>query len=146
MSHTALVPSGKTLDTPSSVMLAIVSSSAHAIAGAVDVVPVPEAASLGHPALRLVVHVDDPEALCVAVLPLEVVEQGPEAVALYVDSLGERGANRLQVALEIRRPLRVVHVALPVDLRVVEGGSVLGDVDGQVRVVVGVDSPQHLEQ
>src|SRR3954449_6407085 len=68
---TARVPSGKTFETPSNAIEAMLSPHRR------DVVAVPEPAALHRPLLRAVVHAHDPEALGVAVLPLEVVQQRP---------------------------------------------------------------------
>src|SRR5687767_15954556 len=62
---TALVPSGKTFDTSENAMLATCPR---------NEVVVPERAPLGHAPLGREVDVHQPEALRVAVLPLEVVE------------------------------------------------------------------------
>src|SRR3954452_25276383 len=153
-SSTALVPSGKTLLTPSNSILAMLSlSSERARAGGRDVIPVPERAALRHPLERLVVDVDDPEALSVALLPLEVVEQRPRVVAAYVDARGRGARQRVEMRAQVLEPLRVLDAA--VDHRgVVVGRPVLGDEDRHVAVVAaqaqqqlvetfGVDLPAH---
>src|SRR5262249_44374690 len=90
-----------------------------------DQVTIPERASLGDPLLRRIVDVDQPEALPVPPLPLEVVEQRPNEVAANVDTLGTCIVDRLDVALQVvETPLVVDSVALDM---VVEGRAVLGD-------------------
>src|SRR4051794_41553831 len=78
---TAVVPSGNVLQTPAKPMLAMVPS---VLPCAVDVVAVEQRAGLGRARLGLEVDVDDPEALVVALFPLEVVEQRPDVVAPHV--------------------------------------------------------------
>src|SRR3954454_23961862 len=125
-SSTAFVPSGKTFETPENPMLAISAPR--------DEVAVPERAALGHAPLGRVVHVDEAEALGVAVLPLEVVEHRPGEVAPDVDAVGDRAGQRAQVRLEVLDAPRVLQ--RPVDDRpVLERGAVLGDVDRDVAVV-----------
>ena len=127
-----------------------------AVARPRDVVAVPEPAALRRPALGRVVDVDDPEPLRVAVLPLEVVEQRPRVVAPHVDPVGDRALERGEVVAQVGHALRVVDAPVD-DLLAVEGGAVLGDVDGDVAVVapqpqqqrvqpVGVDLPPHCGQ
>src|SRR3954452_8231854 len=153
-SSTARVPSPKTLLTPSNAMPAMSCvSSERALARAGDVIPVPERAALGHARERLVVDVHDPEALAVALLPLEVVEQRPGVVAAYVDALGDGARQRVEVAAQVLEPLRVLDAAVH-DRAVVVRRAVLGDVDRHVAVVaahaqqqlvqaVGIDLPAH---
>src|SRR3954470_15257902 len=66
---TARVPSGKTFETPSNAI--------DATAHLPDVIAVPERGPLRDPLLGRIVDAHDPEALVVAVLPLEVVQQRP---------------------------------------------------------------------
>src|SRR3954454_11835211 len=80
---TARVPSGKTFETSSNAI--------DATTHLPNVIPVPERAPLGDPFLGRVVDAHDAEALAVAVLPLEVVEQRPRVVALHAHTL-QRGA------------------------------------------------------
>ena len=56
---------------------------------------------------RLEVDVDQPEALAVAVAPLEVVHQRPHEVAAQVDAVGDRPVRGAEVAVEVRDPIRV---------------------------------------
>src|SRR5919106_3407841 len=92
---TARVPSGKTFETSENAMLATCPR---------NEVAVPEAAALGHAALSRVVHVHEPEALRVAVLPLEVVEHRPGEVAPDVDPVGDRPRKRVQVRAQVLHP------------------------------------------
>src|SRR3954466_5471416 len=104
---TAFVPSGKTFETSENPMLAISAPG--------DEVAVPERAALGHAPLGRVVHVDEAEALGVAVLPLEVVENPPGEVAADVDAVGDRPRQRAQVRLQVVDARRVFE--RPVDHR-----------------------------
>src|ERR671933_1286010 len=92
---TATVPPGKTF----------VTSLKASSATARNQVAVPERASLRRPPLRLEVDVNDPEPACVAVLPLEVVEQRPHVVAAHVDTGLDRAPDCGDVLAEIRQPL-----------------------------------------
>ena len=118
-----------------------------------DVIPVPERAALGNPLLRVVVHAHDAEALVVAVLPLEVVEQRPGVVAPDVHAVAHGAAQRLEMRAQIGDARGVLDHAVD-QLLVVERGAVLGDPDLQVAVVgpqphqhvvqaAGVDRPAH---
>src|SRR5438034_8421396 len=117
-SCTAAVPSGKTLLTPSKASGAMPSAPLRPHPG--DEVAIPEAAALRDAALGLVVDVDDPEAPGVAVLPLEVVQERPRAVAAHVGAVGQRLRQRDQVAAQVGRPLGVVDPAVA-RRRVLEG-------------------------
>src|SRR4051794_13534049 len=151
---TAVVPSSNVLVTPAKPMLAMRRSPLLArAAGPVDVVPVEERAGLGRARLRVEVHVDDPEALVVALLPLEVVEQRPDVVTAHVGAVGDGLAQGLEMARQVRAALGVLDAA--VDHRpVLEGRAVLGDQDRQPGVLlahagedpaqaVGGDLPTH---
>src|SRR3954470_13917729 len=118
-----------------------------------DEVAVPQRALLGGSGLGVEVDMDDAEALVVALLPFEVVQQRPHAIAAHVDAVGHRTGHGREVALQIGGPLGVLDVPVG-GRRVVEGRAVLGDVDGQRLVVaaqpgqdlvqaVGVDLPAH---
>src|SRR5262245_27612886 len=96
---TAFVPSGNTFETSENAMLAT---------GRLNEVAVPEAAALGHAALRRVVHVHEPEALRVAVLLLEVVEHRSGEVAPDVHAVGDGTAERVEVRAQILNPPRVL--------------------------------------
>src|SRR3954447_23137565 len=122
---TARVPSGNTLQTPLNAMLAT---------GARDEVAVPEARPLGHAPLRRVVDVHEPEALGVAVLPLEVVEHRPGEVAPDVDPVGHRARQGGQVRLQVLDTARILQRAVH-DRPVLERRAVLGDLDRHVAVV-----------
>src|SRR5476649_2758277 len=63
-----------------------------------QVVAVPVRAVLQGSLLRRIVDVDDAEALGVAGVPLEVIEQTPKEVALDVHALQARVVQGLQVA------------------------------------------------
>ena len=67
---------------------------------------------LGDARLGGEVDVDDPEALVVALFPLEVVQQRPHAVAAHVDAVGDGAGDRGEVALEVGGALGVVDVAV----------------------------------
>src|SRR3954451_22856669 len=119
-----------------------------------DEVAVPVEAVLRHTLEGRVVDVDDPEALRVAVRPLEVVEQAPHEVALHRRPVGDRLRDGRGVRLEVRGPLGIVHAPV-VDADVAERGAVLGDVDRLRGVVlrdpdeelmqaVGIDLPTHV--
>src|SRR5471030_499420 len=62
----------------------------------VDQRTIPDRAVLQGAPLGLVVDVDDAEALGVAGVPLEVVEQAPQEITLHVDALRDGGGQRLQ--------------------------------------------------
>src|SRR5690348_12451545 len=62
---------------------------------------VPARAEFGRPALGGVVDVDDPEALAVALGPLEVVEERPEEIAPDVVALGEGPVEADEVLAEV---------------------------------------------
>ena len=109
---------------------------------------------LGRAQLRRVVDVHEAEALLVAVAPLEVVHQRPREVSAHVHALAHRLVDGGEVAVEVARALRIVHVA---GLDAVGAGhAVLGDVDRrqlrialleleqQVAQAVGEDLPAHL--
>src|SRR5690348_16899542 len=85
-----------------------------------DHLPVGVAAVLDGALLRLVVDVDEPEALCVAELPLEVVHQRPVAVAEHRHALRDRVVDGGEVVAEERDAARVVP-------RLGEDAAVLGD-------------------
>src|SRR3954454_143294 len=89
---TARVPSGKTFETSSNAI--------DATAHLPDVIPVPERAALHCPLLGLEVDADDPEALRVAVLPLEVVQQRPRVVALDPHAVRCGAPQRLEVVAQ----------------------------------------------
>src|SRR3954471_18679163 len=138
-SSTATVPSSKTFLRFRYSMLAI--SSAPCPAG--DHVAVPQCASLEDPALVREVDEDDPEALVVAVLPLEVVEQRPDEVSAHVDALVARAFERLDVLLDVVEARSILdHVAFDA---VLEGGAVLGDHERKTAVIAA-DAEQQLGQ
>src|SRR5690349_14174786 len=122
---TARVPSGNTLLTPLNAMLAT---------GARDEVAVPQPRPLGHAPLRRVVDIHEPEALRVAVLPLEVVEHRPGEVAPDVDAVGHRARQGGEMRLQVLEAPRVLQRAVD-DRPVLERRAVLGDVDRHVAVV-----------
>src|SRR3954447_12297213 len=123
---TARVPSSKTFET-----------SANAIDATThlpNVIAVPERGPLQRPLLGLEVHAHDPEALRIAVLPLEVVQQRPRVVAADVHAVAHGLHQRRQVIAQERDARRVLDD--PVDRPlVVERRAVLGDPDLQVAVV-----------
>src|SRR3954470_20040085 len=120
---TARVPSGKTLETSSNAI--------DATSHLPDVIAVPERRPLQRPLLGLKIDAHDAEALRVAVLPLEVVEQRPRVVAPHPHAIGRRVAQRLQMVAEERHPRRVLDHAVDQPL-VVERRAVLGDPDLEV--------------
>src|SRR6478609_8585446 len=86
-----------------------------------DDVAVPVVRILGRAFLRLVVDVDQAEAILVAFAPLEVVEDGPVEVAGDRDALGGGALEAAEVAREEVDALRVVDLAVEVDeVRVAE--------------------------
>ena len=93
-------------------------------------VAIPAVARLRHALERLVVHVDDAEALRVAVRPLEVVEQRPDEVALdRRRRRRSRGRPPREVRLRGKRwRSRIAHACRRA-AGVGERGAVLGDVD-----------------
>src|SRR3954470_1652537 len=101
---TARVPSSKTFETSSNAI--------DATAHLPNVIAIPECRALGDPLLRVVVHAHDPEALVVAVLPLEVVEQRPRVVAADVDAVGHRPGERGQVVAQVGDPRRILDDAV----------------------------------
>src|SRR3954454_13278658 len=123
---TALVPSSKTFETSSNAI--------EATAHLPDVIAIPERGPLQRALLRRVVHAHDAEALVVAVLPFEVVQQRPGVVALDLHA-GRAGPHqRLEVLAQERHPRRVLDHAVD-ELLVVERRPVLGDPDLQIPVV-----------
>src|SRR5918993_2230256 len=92
-------------------------------------------AVLERPRLRLVVDVHEPEALRVAERPLEVVQEGPVAVAEDVRALVDRVRGRDEVVVD------EAHAPLIVN-RLGEDGAVLGDQHG--RAVVAVHPDEHV--
>ncbi len=83
----------------------------------------------------VVVHVHQAEPLRVAVGPLEVVQQRPGEVAAHVRAPLPRRRHRGDVRGQVRRAVRVGHVAGRVRL-VVERRAVLGDHHRHARVVL----------
>src|SRR4051812_1832252 len=138
---TAIVPPAKTFVSSWYSMLAIPLAS---VPRGRDAVAVPERAPLRDAALGLVVDVDDPEPLGVAVLPLEVVEQGPDVVAAHVNALRTRAFHRVDVTAEVRDAFAVVHDGVAVEA-VFERSAVLRDQQRDVAVVA-VDPQQELGQ
>src|SRR5215204_3709083 len=90
------------------------------------------AAVLERPRLRLVVDVHEPEALRVAEPPLEVVQEGPMAVAEEVRALVDRIRRRDEVVVD------EAHAPLIVN-RLGENGAVLGDQQGRPVIPVHAD-------
>src|SRR3954470_4720452 len=86
---TAFVPSSKTFETSSNAI--------DATAHLPDVIPIPEGGALQGALLGRIVHPHDPEALLVAVLPLEVVQQRPRVVALDVHARAARAGQGVEV-------------------------------------------------
>src|SRR4029453_304976 len=87
-------------------------------ADAGDEVAVPERAALRDAHLSGEVDVDDAEALVVALFPLEVVQQRPDAVAADVDAVGDGSGEGGEVALEVGGARGVLDVA-------VDGGRIV---------------------
>src|SRR5580765_4213365 len=117
-SSTAFVPPGKAFVSCLKSIRAIACSR---LSVRSDQIPVPECASLRDPALRREVDEHDAEALGVAVLPLEVVEERPDVVAADVHSQLAGALERLDVPCDVLdAPLVLDHVAA-VEV-VVEGG------------------------
>src|SRR3954467_6968238 len=85
-----------------------------------DEVGVPVEGALRRADLGLVVDVDQPEALGVALRPLEVVHQRPAVVATDVDPLGDRRGDGAQM------PVEVVDAGLVVDDAVLVGPGGVG--------------------
>src|SRR3954451_20375527 len=90
---TARVPSSKTFETSSNAI--------DATAHLPNVIAIPERGALRGALHRRVVHAHDPEALVVAVLPLEVVEQRPRVVAPHVDAFRYGVRQRTQMVAQI---------------------------------------------
>src|SRR6202035_28889 len=93
----------------------------------------------------LEVDVDDAEALGEAQAPLQVVEERPGEVAADVDAQGDGPADGLDVLAEVVDAERIVDLAADRRRRVVEGGAVLGDVEGR-RTVAGAETEQDVGQ
>src|SRR5581483_223054 len=127
---TATVPPGKVLQSCLKSIRAMSASSA----GRRDPVAVPEGAPLRDPPLGGEVDEDDPEALRVAVLPLEVVQQRPDVVAPDVDAELPRPLDGVDVPAQVGDAAVVLDDVGAVE-RVVEGGAVLGDHERHVAVV-----------
>src|SRR4051794_30380106 len=133
---TALVPSSKTFETSSNAI--------EATAHLPDVIAIPERGALQRTLLGGVVDAHDAEALVVAVLPLEVVQQRPRVVAPDVHAGRARLRERVEVLAQERHPRRVLDHAVD-ELLVVEGGAVLGDPDLQIAVVRAQPQQQVIE-
>src|SRR3954453_22624345 len=101
---TALVPSSKTLETSSNAI--------EATAHLPDVIAIPERGALQRTLLGGVVDAHDAEALVVAVLPLEVVQQRPRVIAAHIHARPGRGHQRLEVLAQERHPRRVLDHAV----------------------------------
>ena len=108
-----------------------------------DQVVVPVVARLRHSLEGLVVDVDEPEALLVALRPFEVVEQRPDEVAGDRHAVGKCRVDRVEVALEVGDAARIVDAA--VRDRVLERGTVLGH-DERRDVVLIAKSYEQLVQ
>ena len=99
-----------------------------------DDLGVERALVLGVRCWRLVVDVDDAEALRVPEAPLEVVEQRPGEVAAQVDALlRSRRATARRCVAQVVDAQRIVDAAVARRRRIVEGGAVLGDVERRCR-------------
>src|SRR5262245_2083490 len=72
----------------------------------------PRGAHLGHPLLRLEVHVHQPEAIAVSVVPLEVVHRAPLEVALDRHAVGRRPLELRQAGAEVHDAVGVVNLAI----------------------------------
>nr|GEU28129.1 hypothetical protein [Tanacetum cinerariifolium] len=108
-----------------------------------QVVAVPDGAALERALLGRIVHVDDAEALGVARVPFEVVEQAPQEVTLDVHALQAGVVDGFQVAQHEVDAGVVRHFA--VDDAVGVGHAVFRDVDRR-QVVVGVQLEQQFGQ
>src|SRR5262252_11096908 len=60
----------------------------------------PRGAQLGCPLQRLEVHVDQPEAVAVAINPFEVVLCAPEEVSIHRDAIGGRALKLREVGAQ----------------------------------------------
>src|SRR6185295_10057132 len=74
-----------------------------------DDLRVPVIRVLGDAPARRVVHVDQPEALLVAVCPLEVVERGPVEIPLDRNPLPDRPVQLAQMPRQKVHALRIMH-------------------------------------
>ena len=62
-----------------------------------DQLRVPSKRTLRHALLRRVVDIDEAEARCIAGIPLEIVEQGPDEIAADARSCLHRGTHRVSI-------------------------------------------------
>src|SRR5436309_9751930 len=101
-----------------------------------DDFPIEERAPLQGAPLGREIHLHDAEALRVAVLPLEVVEQRPREVAAQVDSLPDRPVRRLEVPAVVLDTARVLDHSFRTRSRICQGGAVLGDMERDLAVTL----------
>src|SRR6266699_4281053 len=87
---------------------------------------VPAATVFDDAALAGIIHVDQAEALAVALGPLEVVQEGPHDVALDRNTLAHNLGNVLNVRPQVVYALLVVNVVVAVPV-IVEGRATLRD-------------------
>src|SRR5262245_30268241 len=85
-------------------------------------------AELRRSLLRLEVHVDQSEAVAVAINPFKVVLYAPEEVPAHWDALGSRTVELREIRAQEHNAIRVVHLAITGD-RVRRGAAVLSDED-----------------
>src|SRR5216117_319065 len=101
-----------------------------------DDFPIEERTPLQGASLGREIHLHDAEALRVAVLPLEVVEERPREVAAQVDSLPDRPVRRLEVPAVVLDTARVLDYASGIGSRIGQRGAVLGDVERDLAVAL----------
>src|SRR5262245_8818670 len=89
-------------------------------------VAIPVATVFDDAPLGRIIHVDYPEALFIALAPLEVIEKRPEEVTAHGHSLLESVGNGFDVSYQVLLPQRVFYLVAAVPL-VVIGSSILGD-------------------
>src|SRR5262245_28255949 len=69
-------------------------------------------AQLGRPLQRLEVHIDQPEAIAVAINPFEVVLCAPEEVPIHRYAVGGRTLELREAGAQEHDPVGVVHLAI----------------------------------
>src|SRR6266853_4439504 len=94
----------------------------------VQEVPVPAAAQLRPPPLRREIDVVEPEAVGVALGPLEVIEQRPGEISPDRDAARDRLTQCRHVTDEVVAALDIVHGPVGVD-EIVVARAVLGDIE-----------------
>jgi hypothetical protein len=97
---------------------------------------VPVTGVLDDAPLRGEVDVDQAEALRIAVLPLEIVEQAPRMVGTDVRSIVNRPRESTQVPAIVVDAAHIAHSRGCVQIWTIQiRGAILGDLDGKARIL-----------